>query len=201
MATTPSARADHSEATRQALVASAVDLFTIHGYAATSLDAIARRARVTKGALYHHFGGKRAVFEAAFTVVEHAAAARLDDLAAEGVSPWSRAIRGVQNYVDHCLDPSYQRIVIREGPLVMGADRCRRAVDEHSFRQVRTTIETLIHSGEIVALPAEVTARILFGALAAGAAIIADAEDPRSASAEVSTTIVAILEGLRTGGR
>jgi AcrR family transcriptional regulator len=59
-----SGRLDYSESTRQALVDSAVELFTRNGYAGTSLDAIAGRARVTKGALYHHFSGKQALFEA-----------------------------------------------------------------------------------------------------------------------------------------
>jgi AcrR family transcriptional regulator len=190
---------DHSEATRIALVDSAVVLFTIHGYAGTSVEAVAARAQVTKGALYHHFRGKRGMFEAAFIAVEQDAAARLDKLVADDGSPWDRAIRRVVNYLHHCLDPSYQRIVIQEGPMVMGPQRCREAVDDHSFRQVKATIQTLIQTGEMVALPTEGTARILFGALAAGAAIIAGADDPNTAGAEVSTTILAILEGLRSG--
>src|ERR687888_1776001 len=72
-----SRRLDYSESTRKALVDSAIELFTRHGYAATSLDAVAKRARVTKGALYHHFSGKQALFEAAFDAVETAAIGRL----------------------------------------------------------------------------------------------------------------------------
>ncbi len=193
-----SRRLDYSESTRKALVDSAVELFTGNGYAATSLDAIARRARVTKGALYHHFSGKQALFEAAFDLVETAAVKRLAEVVGGEGTAWDRAIQGIEIYVKSCLDPSYQRIVIHEGPVVMGWERWREAEENFSFGLVKATIEALIESGEIVDVPIEVTARILFGALSAGATIIAGAEDPRQAGAEVSRTIVTVLEGMRS---
>jgi len=196
-----SRRLDYSESTRKALVDSAIELFTRQGYAATSLDAVARRARVTKGALYHHFSGKQALFEAAFDVVEQTAVARLSSVVAGEGPAWDRAIKGIEIYVKSCLDPSYQRIVVHEGPVVMGWERWREAEEHFSYGLVRATIEALIESGEIVDLPIEVTARILFGALAAGATIIASAEDPKKAGAEVSQTIVTVLEGMRRHAR
>lgn len=196
-----SRRLDYSESTRKALVDSAVELFTRHGYAATSLDAIARAARVTKGALYHHFSGKQALFEAAFDVVEREAVGRLSEVVVGEGSAWDRAIQGIDIYVQSCLDPSYQRIVIHEAPVVMGWERWREAEEHFSYGLVRATIEALVEAGEIVELPIEVTARILFGALAAGATIIAGAEDPAKASAEVSQTIVTVLEGMRSHAR
>ncbi len=192
-----SRRLDYSESTRKALVDSAVELFTRNGYAATSLDAIARRARVTKGALYHHFSGKQALFEAAFDVVETAAVERLAEVVGGDGNAWDRAIQGIEIYVKSCLDPSYQRIVIHEGPVVMGWERWRETEENFSFGLVKTTIEALIESGEIVDVPIDVTARILFGALSAGATMIAGAEDPKKAGAEVSQTIVTVLEGMR----
>src|SRR3982074_3450264 len=107
-----SRRLDYSESTRNALVDSAIKLFTMQGYAATSLDAVARRARVTKGALYHHFSGKQALFEAAVGVVEQTAGGRLSTVVAGEGSAWDRAIQGIETYVKSCLDPSYQRIVV-----------------------------------------------------------------------------------------
>jgi len=83
----------------------------------------------------------------------------------------------------------------------MGWERWREAEEHASYGVVRATIEALIESGEIVDLPIEVTARILFGALAAGATIIASADDPKKAGAEVSRTIVTVLEGMRTHAR
>lgn len=191
-----SRRFDYSESTRKALVDSAVELFTKRGYAATSLDAIAKRARVTKGALYHHFSGKQALFEAAFDVVESEAVGRLSEVIAGAGSAWDRAVQGIEVYVRSCLHPSYQRIVVHEGPVVMGWERWREAEDHFSYGLVRATLEALIEAGEIVEVPLEVTARILFGALSAGATIIAGAEDPKKAAAEVSRTIITVLEGM-----
>src|SRR5690349_13263898 len=148
-----SRRADYSESTRKALVDSAVELFTKRGYAATSLDTIAKRARVTKGALYHHFSGKQALFEAAFDVVEKTAVAKLGEVMTGDGSAWDRAVRGVAVYIQSCLDPSYQRIVIHEGPVVMGWERWREAEEHFSYGLVKATIEALIEAGEIVVLP------------------------------------------------
>ncbi|SER61723.1 transcriptional regulator, TetR family [Actinokineospora terrae] len=193
-------REDYSESTRQALVDSAVALFTKQGYAATSLDAIARRARVTKGALYHHFSGKQAVFEAAFGAVERAVLAKLGQVVAGPGTPWDRAVSGLQAYVQVCLEPSYQRIAIHEGPVVMGWERWREAEEHFSFGLVKGAVEALVEAGEIDDLPVEVTARILFGALQTGAAIIAGADDPRKAGTDVSRTIIRVLEGMRVAG-
>ncbi|HEU5473942.1 MAG TPA: TetR/AcrR family transcriptional regulator [Actinophytocola sp.] len=196
-----SRRQDYSESTRQALVDSAVELFTKNGYAGTSLDAVAKRARVTKGALYHHFDGKQALFEAAFDVVERAAVERLRRAVASAEPAWERAMRGVDSYIKSCLEPSYQRIVVHEGPVVMGWERWRETEEKYSYGLVRTTIEDLMAAGEMVELPLEVTTRILFGALSAGAAVIAGAADPKKAGAEVSRTIVAVMTGMRGQAR
>jgi AcrR family transcriptional regulator len=178
-------------------VDSAVELFTTRGYAATSLDEVARRARVTKGALYHHFSGKQALFEAAFDSVESSVLSRLTQIVIGPGDPWERAMNGIRHYVDICLDPSYQRIVVHEAPVVMGGERWRETEDRSSFGLVRTAIQALVDGDVIEDLPVEVSARLLFGALTAGAAVIAGADDPRKAGAEVSTTIVRMLERLR----
>jgi AcrR family transcriptional regulator len=192
-----SRRVDYSESTRQALVDSALDLFTKRGYAGTSLEAIVRRARVTKGALYHHFTGKQALFEAVFDQVETAAMNRLSKVVAGDGTAWERAIAGVQEFVRVCLEPAHQRIVIHEAPVVMGWERWRETEEQFSYGLVRATVEALVEAGEIEPLPVEVTARILFGALSAGAEAIASSKDKKRAAADVTRTIVAVMEGMR----
>lgn len=192
-----SRRLEYSESTRHALVDSAVDLFTRRGYAATSLDEVAKRSRVTKGALYHHFSGKQALFEAAFDAVESAAMTKLAEIVVGPGDPWDRAMDGLRHYIKICLDPSYQRIVVHEAPVVMGWERWREAEDHFSFGLVRASIQSLVDAEEMPDLPVEVTARLLFGALTAGAMVIARADDPKKASAEVSSTIIRMLERLR----
>jgi AcrR family transcriptional regulator len=190
-------RTDYSESTKQALVDCASDLFTKNGYAATSLDAIVKRARVTKGALYHHFSGKQALFEAAFNQVETKAMAQLTKAIDGDGSPWERALAGVQEYIEVCLDPTYQRLVIREAPVVMGIERWREAEEHFSFGIVRQVLEDLIEAGELGDIPVEVTARMMFASLSAGATIIAEAGDQKKASAEVFTALIHMIEGIR----
>ena len=195
--TVRSRRVDYTESTRQALVDSALRLFTERGYAATSLDAIVTGARVTKGALYHHFNGKQALFEAAFDQVETAAIAKLANVVDGDGSAWDRAMAGIHAYVGVCLEPAYQRVVIHEAPVVMGWERWREAEEHFSYGLVRATVESLIESGEIERLPVEATARILFGALSAGAETIASAPEPQRAAADVTKTITAVMAGMR----
>ncbi|MFE0028711.1 TetR/AcrR family transcriptional regulator [Amycolatopsis sp. NPDC059021] len=192
-----SRRLDYSESTRSALVDGAVELFTKRGYAGTSLDEIAKRARVTKGALYHHFSGKQALFEAAFDAVESLVYDRLDKIVNGPGSPWDRARGGLNAFIKSCLDPAYQRIAIHEAPVVMGWERWREAEERCSFGLVRAAIQALIEAGEIAAVPVDITARLLFGALSSAATEIAGSADPKKVGAEIESVIVRLLERLR----
>ncbi|WP_092532220.1 TetR/AcrR family transcriptional regulator [Amycolatopsis arida] len=192
-----SRRLDYSESTRSALVDSAVELFTKRGYAGTSLDEIAKRARVTKGALYHHFSGKQALFEAAFDAVETLCLHRLEKIVLGPGAPWERAINGIREFLRNCLDPAYQRIVIHEAPVVMGWERWREAEDHFSFGLIRASLQALIDAGELDDLPVEITARLLYGALCSAATTIASSAEPKKVSAEVETAIVRLLERIR----
>jgi AcrR family transcriptional regulator len=190
-------RAEYSESTRQALVDSAVDLFTKRGYAGTSLDEVVKRARVTKGALYHHFSGKQALFEAAFAQVETRAIESLTAVVTGDGDAWEVANAGLRAYVRKCLDPEYQRIIVHEAPVVMGWERWREAEEHFSFGLLRTAVQLLVDAGEIEELPVEIMARLLFGALSAGASTIASSSDPKRTGREVERAILRVLEGLR----
>lgn len=197
VATVRSRRLEYSESTRDALVDSAVELFTKRGYAGTSLDEVAKRARVTKGALYHHFNGKQALFEAAFDTVETKAMRRLGEIVSGPGHPWETAMAGLRAYVRVCLDPAFQRIVVHEGPVVMGWARWREAEEHFSYGMIRESVTALVTSGEIEDVPIEVMSRLLYGALSAGASMIAGAADPRKASEEVAWSITKVVSGLR----
>lgn len=202
VATVRSRRVEYSESTRQALVDNAVELFTKRGYAGTSLDEVVKRARVTKGALYHHFSGKQALFEAAFESVETRLFERLSKIVSTPGDAWEIAVGGLRAYVRECLEPSYQRIVIHEAPVVMGWERWREAEEHYSFGLLRAGMQLLREAGEIDEdLPVEITTRLLFGALSAGASTIASSPDPRKVSRDVERTVVRVLEGLRCNRR
>ncbi|MFB9570354.1 TetR/AcrR family transcriptional regulator [Saccharopolyspora hordei] len=197
MATARPRRVEYSETTRKALVDSAVELFTEHGYAGTSLEEIAKRARVTKGALYHHFGGKQALFEAAFDAVETGVVARLAEVLSGAGDQWQATRSGLSAFLEVCLEPSYQRIVVQDGPAVMGWERWRAAEESYTFGVVRTVVAGLVESGSIDPLPVDALARVVFGALSAGATAIAGSDSPQQAKVEVEACVRRVLEGLR----
>ncbi|MGH3648870.1 MAG: TetR/AcrR family transcriptional regulator [Micromonosporaceae bacterium] len=190
-------REEYSELTRRALVDSAASLIAERGYAGTSLDEVTARARVTKGALYHHFRGKRALFEAVFDAKELGVIAEVASAMRGFSEPIEMVRAGLAVFLDACLDPGYQRIVLQEGPSVLGYERWREREEEYTLGVVRGTVLSLIDTGEYPDLPVETVTRMLFGALAAGAAAIAAASDKERVRSEVEATVILILEGLR----
>lgn len=196
MPTARSRRTEYTESTRQALVDSAVALFAERGYAGTSLDEIARRARVTKGALYHHFNGKQAVFEAAFAAVEADTVDRLTSVVSAAGDPWEAALAGLRAYLQVCLEPAYQRLVINEAPVVMGWQRWRTAEENATFDLIRSAVGAVMDTRSVVELPSEPLTRLLFGALNAGAVAIANSPDPAQTRADVQRCVERIVWGL-----
>src|SRR3978361_1059325 len=115
-----SRRQQYSASTKRGLVEVAEELFTEHGYANTSLDAIVAGARVTKGALYHHFSGKQALFEAVFERVEGDSSRTIQKALKGKRDPWEKARAGLRAFMAVVQEPTYRRIVIQEGPSVLG---------------------------------------------------------------------------------
>src|SRR5262245_14957814 len=105
-------QAERTEATIGALVDAARELFARDGYEATSLSAVAARADVTKGAVYHHFDGKRQLFEAVFTREVERMAAPLVAAYGRKKDPWDAFQAGCRAFLDECLDPELQRILL-----------------------------------------------------------------------------------------
>lgn len=137
----------YSASTKRALVDVAEDLFTSNGYASASLDAIVSGARVTKGALYHHFSGKQALFEAVFDRVEQKASATIRQALKGHVDPWDKAQAGLRAFIDVVREPEYRRIVIQEGPSVLGYERFREQEERSTFATVRDIVRSVTSAG------------------------------------------------------
>ncbi|MBV9313790.1 MAG: TetR/AcrR family transcriptional regulator [Pseudonocardia sp.] len=195
----PSRREEYSESTRAALVCSARELFAESGYAETSLDAIAAVARVTKGALYHHFpGGKKALFGAVFNQIEDEVHERLVAQlnSAEG-TPWEVGLACLRTFLHLCIEPVYRRVVWQEGPHVMGFGDWWECEERHALGLIRSVLENLMESGDIERLPLEPLARTISGALAGAATAIGLAADPEQVRADFEQVITRLLLGLR----
>jgi AcrR family transcriptional regulator len=195
-----SRRQQYSASTKRALVKAAEALFTAGGYAATSLDAIVADAQVTKGALYHHYSGKQALFEAVFADVEERAAKQIQK-AVKGVQdPWEKSLEGLRAFLAVVQEPAYRRVVVQEGPAVLGYERFREQEERSTFAIVLDLVNDILDSGtwEFDDEMRQTFSRIVFGALSAGGESVSDSPDPVSASERVETAIGFILLGLRS---
>jgi AcrR family transcriptional regulator len=191
-----SRRHEYSDATRAALVESATRLFTERGYATTSLDQVAADARVTKGALYHHFSGKRALFEAVFDVLEQIAVARITGAARSKPDRWDGVLAAIAEYLDLCLGP-HGRLVVQQGPVALGWLDWHAQEERYGLGLTQLMIQQLLDEGRIVPVPAETTARVVFGMFLGAAHLIVESDDPEQARNEALSVITLFLEGVR----
>ena len=195
----PTRRQQYSASTRRALIEVAEELFTAHGYAATSLDTIVAGAQVTKGALYHHFSGKQALFEAVFERVEGEAARSIHEALKGHDDPWQKALAGLGAFLDVVQQPAYRRIVILEGPAVLGYARFREQEERSTFSNVLDIVSSVLDAGdwELDDEMLQTFTRIFFGAMSSAGESVSTSEDPVAAAARVETAIRFILAGLR----
>lgn len=191
-------QAKRSESTRRALVAAARALFAERGYAAVGTEEIVRGAGVTRGALYHHFGGKRDLFEAVYEQIEAELAERIATgaLAANASAPLEAMRAGADMFLQACTEPEAQQIVLLDGPSVLGWDRWREIAAEHGLGLIEASLEAAIEAGAIATQPVRPLAHVLMGALDEAAMLVARAEDPERMRAEVGRTLDTLLGAL-----
>lgn len=192
-----SRRHEYSEATRRALLDSATDLFVERGFSTTSLDEVAAKARVTKGAIYHHFPSKQSLFEAVSEEVEEITGAAITEAAAAHDSVWDGAVAGLEVFLDRCLDPAYQRICFQDGPTVMGFERWWEFGERHVLGLMGGILELMRAEGLIDLDEIGTLTQLLYGSLTAAALSIARSSDPKATRDEVRDVTVRLIEGLR----
>lgn len=193
-------RKRYSASTKRALVDVAEVQFTEHGYAGTSLDAIVAGAEVTKGALYHHFSGKQAVFEAVFERVEAQASESIARAAEGHQDPWHRAQAGLRAFLDAVQEPGYRRVVIVDGPSVLGYERFREQEERSTYAIVLEIVRAVLTDGtwDLGEEMLDTFARIFFGALSAAGGAVATSDDGAAAAARVEAAIGVIMAGLQS---
>jgi AcrR family transcriptional regulator len=195
-------QAERSESTRAALITAARALFAERGYAGVGTEEIVRAAGVTRGALYHHFKGKRELFEAVYERIEVELAERIagSALAAGTASPMEAMRAGAEMFLAAATEPETQRIVLLDGPSVLGWDRWREIATEHGLGLIEATLEAAVDAGAIERQPVRPLAHVLMGALDEAAMLVARAEDPDAMRAEVGRTLDVLLAALSVGG-
>ncbi|OBK19380.1 TetR/AcrR family transcriptional regulator [Mycobacterium asiaticum] len=197
---TKARRAQQAESTRAALVSAARRLFVEKGYHRTGTEEVVAEARVgTRGALYHHFADKQALFEAVFIAVEEdlvmAAAQSLADPADGALNQLHQGLIG---FLDASLTPHVQQILLIDGPAVLGWARWRELESVYGLGAMRAMLERAIEEGDIAPeRPADVLAHILLAAANETALFIANAPDQQAARDRGVQALNVLLDGLR----
>ena len=196
--TTSSRRAQYSASTKRALVDVARELFSGAGYAGTSLDEIVSGARVTKGALYHHFSGKQALFEAVFARVEEDASKAIRKAMKDARDPWSQVEAATKAFFRIASGPEYRRVVVLDGPAVLGWERYREHEERSTYSIVTDLVGSVVPRGLFSPELTDTMARLFFGAMSAAAMQLSTAEDPEAASRNLETVLSFFLVGVRS---
>ena len=195
--TRSAAVARQAEETRAALIAGARQLFVEKGYFATSTEEIVGAAGVgTRGALYHHFADKKAVFLAVFEEVESDLLAAAGTGAGNAVDPLGRLRSGLLGFLDASLTPEVQRVLLIDGPAVLGWQQWRALEERYGLGAIHRLLGLAVHSGQLSEQPLDALAHVLLAAVDEAALFIANASDPATARDQAVAAIDHILAGL-----
>jgi AcrR family transcriptional regulator len=196
---TASRQADRSTATRARLVKAARELFAKRPYADVGTEEIVRRARVTRGALYHHFEDKRDLFRAVHEQMEaelvEAIGRQLADVG--GDDPVEALRTGVRSYLDACADPAFARITLVDAPAVLGWAEWRRIDEENALGLIVAGLEGGMAAGALRRRPVAPLARLMLGAMGEAGLVIANSPDSEGTRTEIEAALLAWLDAMR----
>ncbi|MEV0779629.1 TetR/AcrR family transcriptional regulator [Streptomyces sp. NPDC050428] len=189
-------RARQREQTQQALLREGRRLFAEVGYGAVSLAEIVAAAGVTKGALYHHFDSKTALFRAVLRDVQEEVGVRVAEVADARDDSWDQLVAGCQEFITATTAPDIQRIMLVDGPAVLGWNEWRTMDEASSARHLTEALAALVDEGVIAAQPVAPLAHLLSGAMNEAALWLATSADPADL-ADTRAALGRLLDGLR----
>ena len=191
-------REEYSEATRAALLEAAEEMFAQSGYGSASTESIARAARLTRGAFYHHFEDKKGLFDAVVVELSGRAMAAVQERAGRKRSPWARLLEGIEAFLDQCSEQHFAQIVILDAPSILGAARCREIERQFSGGLLWSAIGKLVESGEARVDDPDLLASMINAMVCRAAGEMRVSENPEALRASFTKTIKALLDGVRT---
>jgi len=189
-------KVERGQATRRQLVAAATRLFAERGYEATSVETVLEEAGVSRGALYHHFEDKRALFEAVLETVEEDLAAVVMAAAEKSGDPSRSLQAGCVAWLQSLRDPVVRRIVLVDAPSVVGWQRWREIDECHWFGLIKAGLAESLPPGRHDPAGVDVLAHMLLAALNELAFVIARAEDTEAAARAGEAALGDLLERL-----
>jgi AcrR family transcriptional regulator len=193
---TMNVRVERGQATRRQLVAAATALFAARGYEATSIEVVLEEAGVSRGALYHHFEDKRALFEAVLDAVEGDLAATVMAAANDVADPADMLKAGCLAWLGHLRDPVVRQVALVDAPAVLGWERWREIDECHWFGLLKEGLAEALPPGRHDPTTVDVLAHMLLAALNELAFVIARAEDTEAAARAGEAALGDLLERL-----
>lgn len=184
--------------TRARLIAAGRKAFAAKGYAAACMDDFTAEAGLTRGALYHNFGDKRGLLAAVVEQIDSEMAARARDIGAEMDDPWAALLAEGNAYIQMALDPEVQRIVLLDGPAVLG-DPSRWPSQDSCLQATTEAMTRLIAAGVVKPMDPAIAARLLSGAALNAALWVAAQDKPEEALARAQDAFAHLVGGVRAG--
>lgn len=189
-------RVETMEENRAKLIAAARKAFAEKGYAAASMDDLTAEAGLTRGALYHNFGDKRGLLAAVVHQIDSNMAARAQAIGARQTSEWDALLAEGVAYIEMALDPEVQRIVLLDGPAVLG-DPSQWPSQSDCLKETQRAVERLIAEGICKPVDAEAAARLLSGAALNAALWVAASREPQAVLPRAIEAFTVLAQGLR----
>jgi AcrR family transcriptional regulator len=194
-------RAEKAEATRARLIEVAAELFGERGYEATSIEEVLDRAEVSKGALYHHFASKEALFEAVYRTGELKCVEEIAKAGLKETEPLEMLRAGCQAWLDMVLDPHVRQVAIIDGPAVLGWHRLREIDEEYALGLTKEVLQLAADAGAIRGGNVDLLAHLALAMLGEAAMVVALAQDPTKARAEAGEVVDRLVAALAHGAK
>ncbi|MBP2079421.1 TetR/AcrR family transcriptional regulator [Oceanobacillus polygoni] len=172
--------------------------FTEQGYAATVLDQIVMEAQLTRGAIYHHFGSKKGLFLAVLDSVQNEVAERVEAEAALSDDVWEQLILGCRAFITAAVEPKNKRIMLIDGPAVLGWETWRSMDEQSSMRLLHEQLQLMQQGGHFISISIVALTHILSGALNESALWIAQVSDTEQKVDETMEIISQLLEKFKS---
>ncbi len=191
-------REEYSDATRDALIAAGRVNFAEYGFAATSIEAVSRAARVTRGAFYHHFADKDALFDAVVVSMQAEAIQTIRRRVSGKGDLVDMLFEGLEVYLDVCLEAGYARIVVREAPSILGLDRFREIDETYPMALLMDNLKALRRAGLLDFGDIETLCRMIDAMVCKLALMLPTATDPKALRASGQAVIRRLLNLTKT---
>lgn len=189
-------RAEKAEATKARLIEVAGELFGERGYDNVPIEEVLERTGVSKGALYHHFPSKEALFEAVYRTGEQMCLVEIANAAKNETDPLQMLRVGCHAWLDMVMDPHVRQIALIDGPAVLGWERWRQIDEEYAFGLTKSVFQAVADAGLIDPDNIDMTAHLAHGMLGEAAMVIAKADDKQAARAEAGAVVDRLIDSL-----